>query len=327
MNSALLGLCLAASAIAQGDRYSLEDVLHGLEDAEKNLVNFSVTSRIETLQVPRAGDGEGTKARSIATYTVTSDGKSRYKCDLLGQPDGIQSSLIETFDLREFRSVAGYGPEGKLFERYTQGKISAKGSDRSWPVDPWDYTTKFTGLSVVGLLKEFGVEEFDPATRWEGRSVVRIVRKPIHTDQEYKSQYLVDPERGFAIVRKASLVRSTPASEWFEFRGMEGRDYIEVGPNIWVPQRFLIEVHQPVSTNPTPVLRYRGTIRNRDWVVNEDVPDSTFKLEFPGDVLVTDTVRGKTFRTARITDQSLADSAAERRAMRFAGRWEPPDAR
>jgi hypothetical protein len=231
---------------------SVEDVVQGLEDAERNLANFSVTSRVESLQMPWGREGKQETQRYVATYSVDSSDRSRYRLEQLDERGNVIKLAYEVFDGSEFRSATGVGtPQKAAVERLQTGRISGTKSDRSWLVDPWDMTTKFTGYPISDLIKAHQVEALEEA-EWEGRSVLRLTTRPIQmgSGDALKGEYLIDPARGFAVVRKASLVRSKTDAKWFEFRKMEGRDYVEAGPGIWVPSRYLIEVFQPVSNNP-----------------------------------------------------------------------------
>lgn len=292
---------------------SPEDIILGLKDAELRIKNMSLTSDMSIIEIPRKENSSPKKEHIIATFTVDAQGRSRFKRDAFSDTNTMISSLIETYDGKSLRSIEGFGDP---FTRFQFGRISANADERKWMVNPWDYTTSLTGQTISSLISAHGIEESSQAD-WDGRSVIRIVTKTITTDQDYRNAYWIDIERGFVVVKKSQLVRSRPDSDWFEFHTIESREMTELKDSIWVPSLIEVKTYQPKSTNPKPVLRCSYTIRNANWVINEEnLPDDTFELEFPPDVSVEDKKRGTRYHTASIDDQTLIDSAAELRTMK-----------
>ena len=288
----------------------IEDLIRGLEDAEKSIANFSVTSHIEALSRPREGAVGAERTDSlVATYTVDSADRSRYRVSsATPAPDGGREETIETFDGEEFRAVM-------TADQASRGKLSATADDRTWQVNPWDYTTKFHGLSVREMIRTQGVESYSE-DRWENRLVLKVVCKPAKPAGTMKNEFWIDPSRGFAVVRKRSYLLWK--EKWTIYSDIQGSDYDEAAPSIWVPRKFLYESFRPVADGVA--LRFRNAIRNENWEVNEPaIPPDTFKVEFPSQTFVIDAKLGTSYTTGVITDQALADSAAETRTARSRG--------
>jgi hypothetical protein len=308
----LLAVCLAAISCSSAvDIPSADDVMRGVEDSEQGLRSFSVTSRITATDMPRREGATERVTRLLVTYTVEASGKSRCKMEELAADGRVVKSAIETYDGQEFRSLSGSAPEpGGAFEKYQFGRISAHAYDRTWVVNPWDFTIRFGLDPVSQVIKAHGIEAYGSA-EWEGRPIVRIVAKPVKAGFTSKNLFLIDYERGFAVVKRASLVEQKPG-EWFEYHAIEGHDLVEAGPNIWLPRKVSTILYSYTVGTP-PRLVSRMTIENENWDVNKTIPESTFRIEFPADVFVTDAIRGTHYRTTKITDQVLIDSVAEAR--------------
>jgi len=326
MLTLLFALSMTATP-ADGSIPPIDALIRGLEDSEKNLANFSVISRIETLDLPWEGPdvgkiSAGKTTRTVETFTVSSLGQGRFSREVVDDKGKVLKVEVEVFDSRESRGLSG---DGKRFER---GTIAAGSGARSWQLSPWDYTVRFGDYFVSVLIKEQGVEDYR-ATEWEGRPAVLVVLKPIAANKTLKNAFIVDVERGFAVVKKSSLVETKPGTGWFEFRKIECRDHVEAAPNIWVPRAVSSEIYQPVSTNPVPVLRTRKKIVNEGWQVNIATSDSTNNLSIPNGVFVEDKIKGTTYIAAAINDQALVDSVSQARDLHpairarpgFGGRW------
>jgi len=316
MNAALVCLALLTSNDDLRATPPINEVIQGLEDAERLLDSFSVTSRVVSRDVfPGSSRGEKT-THMVATFSVDSSGRSRFRREVVGEGGRLITATLETFDGIEFRSIEGSGDPLD----YYSGRISANSSDRTWSVNPWDYTTSFGGNSLSKMLKSHGIDECKSA-EWDGCPVVKIVTKPTKTDKRYKGIYLVDIAKGFAVVRKADLIELKGGSnQWLEFHTVESRDLVEIAPAIWVPSKVTSVVSMFDDTSSTMKPMNQSDIENNNWTVNESISGSAFRLDFPGGVSVTDVKQGTTYKTVEITDQVLVDSEAESRTANSTGR-------
>ena len=132
---------LALTAVGLGPP-SAADVIRGLEDAERILGGFSVTSHIEATDVsPKTG--KPTVRNSRATFTVDSSGRSRYKAEEFDDAGRVVRTVVEAYDGKEFRSVEG---SGRPFEAYQFARVTPSVDDRTWPIDPRDFVGSFGGI-------------------------------------------------------------------------------------------------------------------------------------------------------------------------------------
>jgi hypothetical protein len=52
-----------------------------------------------------------------------------------------------------------------------------------------------------------------------------------------KCRFFVDPQRGFAVVGRGTLIYHQHYDEWVEGYTVEGTEYVEAAQGIWLPLR------------------------------------------------------------------------------------------
>ena len=314
-NAFVLGVVLSVIQ-GVGTTPGRDDLTRGIEDAEQAVKNFSVTTRFETIPLNPQGADPSRLQSIIATFTVDSARRSRTKYEKLDSSGKIVKTTRQIFDGTTLRVADAVGEPGVPIQF---SRISPGEEDLVWPIDPWDFLGCFGGHPVSELLKTHGIDKVE-AAEWEGKPVAKITTKVIKADRSYRGVYLVDHHRGFAVVRKAEEVE-IPSFGWFERRKLEGRDYVEVADNIWVPQRVKAESLR--LKDKVPKLIGRASAVNQNWAVNQTISEDAYKLDLPSGVYVNDAERGTTYHSAKITDQTIVDSEAETRTAEATGRGQP----
>lgn len=158
--------------------------------------------------------------------------------------------------------------EGKLMENRIDGNPSWHG------VDPREFTTHYMRRPITAHLREPGVE-ITERVRWDGHDVVILESKPLGTDVQRRYRFWIDPKRR-AVVRRTIVIQYQPDQPWQEYTRIVCRDYREIVPGIWLPTRVRYESVDVDGQLSPEKLAWSFEGINREWKVNQDLPDDTF---------------------------------------------------
>jgi hypothetical protein len=270
---------------------TLEKLRQELEKREAALKAFSVT--VDIMGQLFTGDRSSSLAKE--TWTIDGDPTSQEKpgCRVRKQrqvrrttPDGktSESRSLAVYDGREMRSL-----NGSVDGRWRRGRAS-----KHW----WE-AFRGSGAEPRGFLTHY---DYEPCSHfvsknptrivghadWKGRSVVQIESGPFPWKENGwsgKVQLLIDPKRGFALVRQSTLVQCGPGEPWHEYVVRDTEDFVEASPGIWVPTRATYW-WGGAGRNPKP--SSREELRFTQWDPKPDVSDSVFQLDFRPGLVVTD---------------------------------------
>ena len=182
---------------------------------------------------------------------------------------------------------------GKFF---AQLELSPEGEPKSaslsdhatWHgVHPLEFTIYYFGKPISKHLSERGAV-LDGRRTWDGREVAVIETRPFVKEQSWKTQYWIDLERNYTVVRRAALIQYQKDGPWQEYTRIEGRDHREIAPDIWLPMQFKYESVETTPEGKDPKLSWRHKGKNENWRVNEQLAADTFELEFPEGISVMD---------------------------------------
>jgi hypothetical protein len=202
-----------------------------------------------------------------------------------GGPDGLKNyrgRLRSAYDGKVAATLRG-GVDGPFLTAQL---------DR-WPawqgVNPLEFTTHYFREPVSKFLVGRGVRVVGHEVR-DSRPVTVVEVEPGTFDGKgWKYRIWVDMERG-VVVRRAGLIRH-PDQDWREYIRIESRGHEEVRPGIWLPAHVKHEVlHAPKAGRPEQVgWSYDG--HYLAWEVNRELPEGTFRLDFPPSATVKDNRR------------------------------------
>jgi len=109
-----------------------------------------------------------------------------------------------------------------------------------------------------------------------------------------KQEFSLDSKRGYALISSRWYVRNDELADgkpratdtgddptWVLYRTLATYDHQKVGDNVWLP-----------NSAKTALINAKGEISEQtshtfaDWSLNDDIPDSRFRIDFPGGVKV-----------------------------------------
>lgn len=265
----------------------IESIIEGLARTEASIRSLSVTTDYVCLQ--QYGLPVDRPFRTIlrTEFIADRDGKAWSEC--VGEKTVVDDSRqvkVSPFRWRgAFDGVIATAMEGDLVGPFQSGSID---TGPSWyGVAPFDYTTHWTGDRFVSKFLKERQPTTSARSEWDGRPAVLVETPPIvRGGEQHKAGFLIDTERRI-VVRRTLLVRHLADGSWKESFCIESRDHKEIAPGIWLPMLVKHEQFFHSRAGPSVLgLSYEG--RNSDWKVNVGIPSTTFRLEFPPEVRVTD---------------------------------------
>lgn len=316
----LLHACALDTAWADG--IAVGDLIQGLKQREAAVSNFSVLSRYEMVQRSPFEPTSHPLTRGmvplkhVIQHTVESSG--RFRWEFIGQQ---LASNKDGPNIREFRSRGVFDGEST---RIIEGTDDADESAAVWPrarlelpLDPRDFDMYFSGKPVSAYLQAAGASvEVAPLA---GNSDVLVVdtADPAENIEDFgrlTRRFWVDTARNFVVLKRHTLLLPPGERTPFAYIRVDGDDWLEVEPGIWLPQRLQVEEY----THPkgTFKLLRRIDVRNENWLVNQTLSPETFRVEFPAKLIINDRALGKTYLSRVITDDTVATQVAEAKAMR-----------
>ncbi len=281
--------------------HELSQVIENLRDVEQSIRALSVTNEW-TMKLPDEEIvGYVHSAKGTETVLVECHGsRGRIRCDSRGESvvDGVNGSA------GNYRATSVF--DGELVKRmqggeqYISGTISQQKSQIHWKFDPRLAVSHFFRRTVSELLEKKG-GQITGLTNLDNIPVLVIETASVKKDVERRYRFHVAPSLNFAVVRRAIEAKLLDHEKWLEYRVVECADYEEFAPGIWLPVRviernymteerhFIEDIERPISAE----LRMNMV----NWVVNPEVADELFTLEFPSGIRVTNQVTGKTFNS------------------------------
>lgn len=279
-------LAVLTVAASPGDAPDLGPIIAGLEKTEASIRDLAVSTEYVKLQKYPLKVDRPVRMGLRTEFIVTREGKGWYDCvgeQVNSGPDGVKTypgRWRAAYDGETVRSM-----NGDVEGRFHFGSI-----DRypSWHgVNPLEYTIRYNNEPVTKTLKE-RPPIFAGRAEWDGRPVVLLDTPTTINGAAYKIRFWVDADRRIVVRRALMLQRVPEKSPWQEYSRIESRDHREIVHGIWLPMRFKYESVQPARDGKPEDLSWSYEGVNSEWKVNQDPPASTFCLEFPGDVRVTD---------------------------------------
>ena len=310
-------LCVSQFLRALGAA-SLEDIRAGLKDREAALKTFAVTLHYEVDKETLRGGKQYLTGRE--SYVFDGD---RLRCEVekalqegSKQAAILRTTALATFNATEFRTVeAGVSSNWKIC------RIAADRDQMPWEWDPRNCLTTAYGKPFTWYYSE-GKGKITGTVPWEGGFAVALEMPPFEGKSSTRAgRTLIAVDKGFAVVRDASIIRYAPNDPWVEYHVIELHDFKEVRSGLWVPGRAVREWYETAPEDAKKrKLIYRGEIRFSDWNIEPEVSESVFRLTFPNGAVVQDARTGRTFSATPITDQLLADEVAGRQGV-LPPRW------
>lgn len=176
------------------------------------------------------------------------------------------------------------------------GMITTVRNDLSLAMDPRRMTTHYFDKPVSQLItKHRG--RIVGRIRHDEREAIVVETEPHFNKNYFKLRFWIAPSLGFAVVKRANMIRFPGHDRWIDFNRIVGSDHREIEPGIWLPMRAVYESfgvkEEDARDGTEPLLSSRYKIVNSNWIVNPQVDDSLFTLEFPPGIQVEDQTRGR----------------------------------
>jgi hypothetical protein len=307
LRSSLLLAALLAPGAAQGTDVTLADLSQGLLDAEAALKTVSVTCDYKfQMWSPWQPELGPTTSVQHGVCTLEASGRCRFEGGGEMRSPGLPP--------RRVRAIAVFdGKRMKVLEgddnRYFRGRVSEL-PQIPWLLDPHEYLYHYNHKSLGKTLVEEECQ-IGGTAMWDGRRVLAVESK-VRVDSEgarYKYRFLIDCERGFAVVRRSMAIYRPAEKGWFDYAWIDGHNYSEVSPGTWLPSEVKTEAY--AASPQKSILMHRQEVRNSNWVLNAPLSDAQFELEFPPVIMVLDEQTGKTYQTVKIKNDKIVAQVAE----------------
>jgi hypothetical protein len=282
---------------------SIAELRQGLRDADAAIKNFTVTVEHKSQSWTPTINRLVSPATVRGVYTVEASGRARY--EFAGERRDVSDKYVYqvqekgVFDGKQQKSLEGDK------ERYLLGRVGEKPRLR-WSFDPREYVLHYNNKSIADRTAEEGTI-LDGVVLRQGRRLVGVASKARVNPDGAKARYhfLIDCERGFSVVRRSMQIYRPATREWFDYSLTETSDYAEVSPGIWLPARVRKTGYDRSVTNLNPAVVFKHEIQNTNWIVNADLPDSLFTLEYPPGIVIQDDQTGKQYQTVEIKDDMM----------------------
>ena len=294
-----LAVVLALSSIGKGQEASnptstitLEDIVTGLERNEQAIKTLSVTMRAK--QQTDLGLLFGRKTDSIrSSFTETwhIDNSMRGWNEANGETITTKPDGRVTTKRFESRSVNDGKRASQLTTEWTgRRNASVRGSVGPtfgrYAIAPIDFTIGHQDDMISPSLRENGARIVREDT-WDGHDVIVAETATAVNESQYKSQYWIDPQRNFLVVRRQNMSRANDEAPWHAFYSVDSFKHKEVADGIWLPTIAWRRSYGPATNeNPRGEIHRRCDVMCVDWKVNEPLDVSKLQLTFPAGVKV-----------------------------------------
>ncbi len=213
-------------------------------------------------------------------------------------------TVTRVFDGEKVKLVDGEG--GAATGRITKGLPAVY----ILGIDPREFLTHVEHAPLKLAIKEYEIKPIG-SQLWHGRELTALQTKVNDSDgQQFCGLIYLDPSRHYSIARVAYRYRTPPDVDWTEFKRLEVVEAHQDLSGVWLPTKATVEEYTVQARRGVPPeLMVKSDIVFTDWVLNPNLPESTFAFQFPVNSIMTDEIAGKTFKSVAITDQDIADSA------------------
>ena len=275
---------------------TIDDVVAGLRANEARLQNMScaVSSSERNYYFDDEGnpppkdtvenDAIETRRLSIGDWVADTAGRSWVKRTIKTTTFRVKDSALVEVRVNEssFDGVNGIQLSNRKLSDSTWRMYAQFGDGLSFHEGPapLEFTTHWLRLPISSILAQgngrvVGVETSD---EW---SLIVAEKVPVKHGAEYKTQFWIDPARGFAVVRRCAYARNDPNAKWFMQMEANSFNLKEVAPGIWLPSN--VELKRQVFLERINAVRNVTEEKGRftDWRVNQHVPDSQFHVNSP----------------------------------------------
>jgi hypothetical protein len=297
------GFCSAAAPP------SLGELRQGIKDAREAIHNFAVACDCSYQTYAISLNRLNAPIREKATYSCDSSFNGRIRYEGTGVMQGVEGKPNWTyqktgvFDGKRMKLITGTN------DKMTHGRVWTQAL-LEWPIDPRSFLYLHNFHPVDMILGNEAANETEKwrvvgVTKWDGHTVVDIETETMTSKADgnlFRNRYYVDCERGFSIVYRANQMYRPKTKSWLDYCSLTCHDYVEAGPGIWLPTRILYEGYGiPIADNDAYMIN-RTEVKASNWVVNANLPDTLFDIDFPSGLIVEDQETGKIYQTVNIED-------------------------
>ena len=207
----MMTILTLAVIMLPGETLSIGDLRQGVLDRETAIQTFTMRAHLDTVLRDENKTISFQGSEELTIYAEPT-GRIRYESSgLVHEQSGKRSEkVLGAYNGTEARSMRSLGAD-----RFVVGEIDRNRSTVYMRVDPREFITWFFGKPVsveIGLQGAALIGE----EKWDG-SLTYVVEvehaPPLDTNILRKSRLLIDPSRGFAVVRRSVLARTPPATK------------------------------------------------------------------------------------------------------------------
>lgn len=304
--------------------WTVEDILAGLREREAAMANFRVQSTIKgTLRasgIYRTPPGPDTLVSLDESCVVFADASGRLRNEFNGQSLNLATpeKLFPIKHLDTFDGTRAVMLEGRPDKAgWDSARIVANYYEFHWKKNPKELLNHYGDKPISAMLAD-GKPQIATTFKWQGLDAVTVETTPVKNNGFGKAQFDVVPDRGFLVVRKATLARFTPEQqEWQEFTHVLCEEAVEVSAGVWAPARSVYESFETTKTKPPTVTKdvsWRYEFKNQ-WTFDPEVDETTFSAKIPGGLFVVDTITDKTYQSVDVSDQDVADQVSAGKSL------------
>lgn len=238
-------------------------------------MNSSSTTRSSTRNGPTEANGNHRE-----TWFVDTDGigwtEGQGTVSQLN-PDGTKTIGVEEF-------WATY--DGEVGKRFMRLAIQGEGTSEIASKEKrlrgrMDSPLRFT--EHVSSVIEGGNCKIAETQTWDGRKVIVLQNFADKEKSIRKTEYWIDPELQFTVVRRRQLKRDDQSGKWSVEFTRDSHDHQKLADRVWLPQKAFFKLYSsPDFANIETEFRFT------DWRINEKVDREKLNREFPEGVIVRD---------------------------------------
>ena len=279
----LVMICMVAVYVGAETRgqtdFRLEELVEQIRVTENKSHSISVTMNASNITRSSTSNGlSEAKANHRETWFVDTEGigwaEGQGTVSQLN-PDGTKTVGVEeywaTFD----------GGIGKRFMRIAiEGEeSSALGSIEKRLRGRMDSPLRF--IEHVSSFIEAGNCTIADSQTWDGREVI-VVQNHANTEKSNRrSEYWIDPELQFTVVRRMQLKRDEQSGDWSIEWTRDSHDHRKLADRVWLPQKGSFKLYSSPD-----FASIETEIRFTDWRIDEKVDREKLNREFPEGVRV-----------------------------------------
>ena len=259
--------------------FKLEELAEQARITESKVHSISVTINSSNITRRLTSDGSTeANANHRETWYVDTDGIgwAEGKGTVAQRnPDGTETVGVEeiwaTFDGKvgkRFLRLAVEGEESSALasmEKRLRGRL--------------DSPMKF--IEKASSFIEKGNSKIAEAQIWDGREVIVVQN---HADAEKstrKTEYWIDPELQFTVVRRRQLKRDEQSGKWSVELTRDFHDHRKLADRVWLPQKATIKLYSSPGFAST-----ESEVLFTDWRIDEKLDREKLRREFPEGVRV-----------------------------------------